>query len=191
MRHPPFLQPSKLMPKVIRLGPGDAQRYARLRLRMLTLAPWAFSATPEDDEALDVSHLAEVLAREHHATFAIEAPRSPGPDGQIEREHPVLVASASLTRATSPKFSHRARIGGVFVEPAYRGRAFGKALMRAVTTHARSWRGVTYLDLAVSANSPEAQRLYESAGFTVWGREPEVTEYDGRRYDEIHMTLRL
>jgi len=63
--------------------------------------------------------------------------------------------------------------------------------MHAVITHAGSWRGVTYLDLAVSANSPEAQRLYESLGSAVWGREPEATEHDGRRYDEIHMTLRL
>lgn len=185
---------SELMPTVIRLGPGDAERYVRLRLRMLTLAPWAFSATPEDDEALDVPHLAEMIAQEHHATFAIEAARPLEPDRQIEREsagRPVLVASASLTRAKSPKFSHRARIWGVFVEPAYRGRAFGKALMHAVITHARSWHGVTFLDLGVSANSPEAQRLYESFGFAVWGCEPEATEHDGRRYDEIYMTLRL
>lgn len=182
------------MPTVIRLGPGDAERYARLRLRMLSLSPWAFSATPEDDEALDVSRVAELMAQEHHATFAIEAARSLDPDRQNERgpeERAVLVASASLTRAKPPKFLHRARIWGVFVEPAYRGRAFGKALMHAVIAHARSWRGVAFLDLSVSANSPEAQRLYESFGFAVWGREPEATEHEGRRYDEIHMTLRL
>lgn len=179
---------------VIRLGPGDAKRYARLRLRMLTLTPWAFSATPEDDEALDVRHLAEMFAQEHHATFAVEAERSPESDGQIARgsgERAALVASASVVRSTSPKFSHRARVWGVFVEPAYRDRALGKALMDAVVTHARSWPGVAFLDLGVSANSPEAQRLNESFGFAVWGREPEATEHDGRRYDEIYMTLRL
>jgi ribosomal protein S18 acetylase RimI-like enzyme len=63
--------------------------------------------------------------------------------------------------------------------------------MDAVIAHARSWQGVEYLDLAVSANSPEAQRLYKGFGFVVWGREPEVTEHEGRRYDEIHMTHRL
>jgi ribosomal protein S18 acetylase RimI-like enzyme len=184
---------SELLPAVIRLRPGDAERYARLRLRMLTLAPWAFGATPEDDEALDVVHLAAMMAQEHHAAFAIEA-RSLDPDCQTEREsadHPVLVASASLTRAKGPKFAHRARIWGVFVEPEYRDRGFGKALMHAVIAHARSWPGLAFLDLSVSANSPEAQRLYESAGFAVWGREPEVTQHDGRRYDEIHMPLRL
>jgi ribosomal protein S18 acetylase RimI-like enzyme len=73
------------------------------------------------------------------------------------------VASASLTRAKSPKFSHRARIWGVFVEPAYRGRAFGKALMQAVITHARSWQGVAFLDLGVSANLRRRSELYESS----------------------------
>jgi ribosomal protein S18 acetylase RimI-like enzyme len=55
---------------------------------------------------------------------------------------------------------------------------------------ARGW-GVDYVDLGVSDNSPEALRLYESFGFRAWGREPEATEHNGRRYDEIHMTLRL
>ena len=180
--------PSELMRTVIRLGPGDAERYARLRLRMLTLAPWAFSAAPDDDEALDAAHLAGMFAQEHHATFAFEAPP---PDPQTESDltgRPVLVASASVTRATSPKFSHRARVWGVFVEPAHRGRGFGKVLMHAAIAHARSWQGVDFLDLAVSADSPEAQRLYESFGFVVWGREPETTEHEGRRHDEIHMT---
>lgn len=170
------------MAAVIRLGPDDAERYARLRLRMLSLAPWAFGATPEDDEALGVAHLAEVFAGEHHATFAIEADDS----GRC-----VLVAAASVTRAASPKFSHRARVWGVFVEPGWRGRGFGRAVVGAAIGHARSWRRVEFLDLGVSANSPEARRLYESFGFAMWGREPEATEHDGRRYDEIHMTRRL
>lgn len=176
------------MSTVIRLGPGDAERYARLRLRMLTLAPWAFSATPEEDEALDVAHLAGIFAQEHHATLAVEAPPR---NGSELAGRSVLVASASVTRAKSPKFSHRARVWGVFVEPAHRGNGLGRALMDAAITHARSWQGVEFLDLAVSGNSPEAQRLYESVGFVVWGREPETTEHEGRRYDEIHMTHRL
>jgi ribosomal protein S18 acetylase RimI-like enzyme len=182
------------MLSVIRLTPGAAERYMRLRLRMLTLAPWAYSATPEDDEALDIVHLSELLAQEHHATFAIEAGLPLRLRAASEAEAhagPPLVAAASLTRAKPPKFGHRARIWGVFVEPEYRGRALGRALMKAVIAEARSWRGVEFLDLGVSANSPEAQRLYSGFGFETWGREPEATEHEGRRYDEIYMTLRL
>jgi ribosomal protein S18 acetylase RimI-like enzyme len=182
------------MPTVIRLTPADAERYVKLHQRMLALAPWAFSATAEDDEVPDILHLADLLTQEHHATFAIEEelpPRGGDPHGPEVDARPRLVASASLTRAKPPKFAHRARVSAVFVEPEFRGRAMGKALMQAVLAQARGWGGVDFLDLGVSANSPEAQRLYESVGFALWGREPETTEHEGRRYDELHMTLCL
>jgi ribosomal protein S18 acetylase RimI-like enzyme len=183
-----------MMPSVIRLTPADAERYVQLRQRMLTLAPWAFSATLADDEALDILRLSELLTQEHHATFAIEEelpPRQGDSHASEVDARACLLASASLTRAKPPKFAHRARVWGVFVEPGSRGRAMGKALMQAILAQARGWGGVEFLDLGVSANSPEALRLYESVGFQVWGREPETTEHEGRRYDELHMTLRL
>ena len=40
-------------------------------------------------------------------------------------------------------------------------------------------------------NAPEALHLYESLCFEVWGREPDSTSYEGHRYDEIYMTLKL
>jgi ribosomal protein S18 acetylase RimI-like enzyme len=183
-----------MMSSVMRLTPADAERYVQLRRRMLSLAPWAFSDTPADDEAVHILQLAELLAQEHHATFAVEAelpPRHGDPHPSEVDARPRLVASASLTRAKSPKFAHRARVWGVFVEPECRGRKLGKALMHAVIAQGRGWGGVEFLDLGVSANSPEAQRLYESVGFQMWGREPEATEHEARRYDELHMTLRL
>jgi ribosomal protein S18 acetylase RimI-like enzyme len=79
----------------------------------------------------------------------------------------------------------------VFVEPDYRGRGLGRAVTSAAIAHARTWPGIDFIDLGVSENAPEALRLYESLGFTRWGREPEATQHEGRRYDEIHMTLRL
>jgi GNAT superfamily N-acetyltransferase len=149
---------------------------------------------PEADPALDVHHLAELLDGASHATFAIEAgpaPRAGVPYAAGADERRPLVASASLTRAEPPKFAHRARVWGVFVVPELRGRGLGRAVLEAVIAQARDWGGVDFLDLSVSANSPEARRLYESVGFAVWGREPEVTEHAGQRYDELHMTLRL
>ncbi len=188
------LMASSLMSIPIRLKPTDVERYARLRLRMLLDSPWSFSASPDDDVALDLTHLAAVLGEEHSAIFAIEAPSHDHRDQQgSDQAHtsPELIAAASILRMKRPKFAHRTRIWGVFVEPAYRGRGLGRAVVSAAIELARTWPGVDYLDLGVSANAPEAQRLYESLGFTAWGREPEATEYEGRRYDEIHMTLRL
>ena len=178
----------------IRLQPRDAGRYARLRLRMLLDAPWAFGASPEGDKGLDIAHLTQALAGEDYAIFAIDAPAPTGelPDAVGEtREEPELIAAAGIMRARSPKFAHRASIWGVFVEPAYRGNGLGRAVVTAAIALVRTWPGVDYVDLGASECAPEAQCLYESLGFAAWGREPEATEISGRRYDEIHMTLRL
>ena len=172
-------------PAPIRLTPADAARYLRLRDRMLRDAPWAFDMEREEDAALDLARVVRTLAAEHAATFAIEAPA--GDAGKSAE----LIAAATVTRAAQPKFTHRARISGVFVHPAHRGRGLGRAVTAAAIGCARGWPGVDYIDLGVSENSPGALRLYESLGFRAWGREPEATEHEGRRYDEIYMTLRL
>lgn len=169
----------------IRLTPDDAERYARLRRRMLNLAPWAFDASPDDEEALDPARIVAMLADGSSATFAIEAPGPPSVDG------PELAAAAGITRAKAAKFAHRERLWGVFVDPAHRGQGLGRAVTAAAIEAARGWAGVEFIDLGVSENAPEALALYESLGFRAWGREPQATEHDGRRYDEIHMTLRL
>jgi ribosomal protein S18 acetylase RimI-like enzyme len=163
---------------VVRLSPSDAERFARFRERMLREAPWAFAATPEDDVALDPAYLGKSLAESENAILAIE-------------EAGTLVASAGIVRMKSPKFAHRAKLWGVFVDAGRRGCGLGRRVTAAAVDLARTWDGVDFVDLGVSANSPEARRLYESLGFTVWGREPETTQYGGQRYDEIYMSLRV
>ncbi|MFP4599485.1 MAG: N-acetyltransferase family protein [Persicimonas sp.] len=168
----------------IQLKPSDAERYTRLRMEMLTSAPWAFGATPDDDRGLDIPHLEEMLAQEHYAIFASE-------DADKGAQNGELVAAAGIIRSTRQKLAHRAVIWGVYTRADQRGRGHGRAVMTAAIDLARSWPGVDYVDIAVTDNAPAAQHLYESLGFEAWGREPETLECDGRRYDEIHMTLRL
>lgn len=179
-----------MAPQVIRLECGDAVRYIRLRRRMLLDAPWSFAASPDDDVALQPDRLAEYLGDAEKAIFAVEAPDvSSRMDEFATGGLPELVAAAGIMRATQRKFIHRARLWGVFVEPDHRGRGLGRLVVSAAIDLARSWPGVDYVDLGVSENAPQAQALYESLGFHAWGREPEATDHDGPRYDEIHMTL--
>ncbi len=175
----------------MRLSSSDAPRYARLRLRMLLDAPWAFSASPEDDKGLDLGFLEKALATETQAIFAVDPPALAGAASRGDHEKPELIAAAGIVRQTSPKYRHRASIWGVFVEPGYRRNGLGRAVMTAAIECARQWPGVDYIDLGVSQRAGAARRLYDSLGFVAWGREPEATEIDGRRYDETHMTLRL
>jgi RimJ/RimL family protein N-acetyltransferase len=166
------------MATITRLGPADAERYVRFRSRMLREAPWAFSASPDDDIAQDLDHLRRFLLREDYAILAVA--------GADE-----LVAVAGVLRGRRPKFAHRATVWGVYVDPSRRGEGLGRAVTAAAVDLARAWPGIDFIDIGVSAVSPEAHRLYQSLGFVEWGREPDATDIDGTRHDEIHMTLRL
>ena len=57
----------------------------------------------------------------------------------------------------------------------------------AAVTHAGTLAGVTHVNLSVSESAPGAQRLYESAGFAVWGTEPDAMCVDGRLLAERHL----
>jgi ribosomal protein S18 acetylase RimI-like enzyme len=144
--------------------------------------------------ALDVTRLAAVLGEEQNAIFAIEGGSSPnvaaGGPAQDGTELP-FVAAAGVFRMKQPKFAHRAKVWGVFVDPDHRDQGLGRAVVSAAVDAARGWSGVDHIDLGVSENAPEALHLYESLGFKIWGREPASTSYEGRRYDEIHMTLKV
>ena len=163
-----------------RLGPADAERYARLRARMLLDAPWAFAASPDDDRGSDALQVAEMMRSGEQAIIGIADDQ----DGE-------LIAAAGIVRVARRKSAHRSKLWGVFVEPDHRGNGLARAVVSAAIEVAREWPGVDYVDLGVSANAPGAERLYASLGFVAWGREPESLECDGRRYDEIFMTLRL
>ncbi len=165
----------------IRLKPADAERYIKLRRHMLEDSPWAFTGSPDDDQALDADFLRSTLARPDNAIMALV---DAGPTN-------ALIAVAGIYRAGHAKFAHRAKLWGVFVDDAHRGQGLGRAVTTAALDLARTWKGVDYIDVAVSANAPAALRLYQDLGFTQWGREPETTQVDGQRYDEIYLSLRL
>lgn len=164
-----------------RLGPGDAERYARLRLRMLHAAPWAFGSSPDEDAALDAERLRGILSAGQNAILAIAA------DGPAAE----LIAAAGIVRQVQAKAAHRAALWGVYVDEAYRGGGLGRGVVQAAVDLARTWPGVDYIDLGVSENSPAAQSLYQSLGFRAWGREPESLQVGEQRFDEIFMALRL
>lgn len=125
-----------MSPPAIRLRPADAERYVRLRRRMLDDAPWAFFASPEDDAGLDPDVVAERLAGEHNVLVAVEDP------GGVEDSHgtgglPELVAAAGVVREVKAKLAHRAVVWGVYVEPKHRGEGLGRVVMAAAIEVAR------------------------------------------------------
>ncbi len=89
------------------------------------------------------------------------------------------------------KVAHKAHIWGMYVSPVYRGLGLGGDLLIAAIAHARSLDGVRQVHLSVSEVSSDAQRLYKSIGFRVWGTEPSSIEHGGECIDEHHMVQML
>ena len=62
------------------------------------------------------------------------------------------------------------RFGFVIVDPALRGRGYGKAMLLLGVEYVRERFPAGRIDLGVFANNPAAKRCYESVGFREYGR---------------------
>lgn len=161
------------------LDPGYAATLIALRKEALQTTPLAFGASLQDDKALSPEFLHTSLA---DPQTSVVVGLFDGTD---------LVGMVGVVRGTQVKRRHRAGIWGMYVSPRARGKGTGRRLLEAAIETARSWPGVEQVHLSVTETSVEARRLYESAGFREWGREPRSVLWEGRYVEEIHLVLEL
>lgn len=162
-----------------RLDPADAEAFHAFRLAALLEAPTAFGSSYEEERLFPRSVI--------EARLASKPDR--GPFGAFE--HSALVGLVALGRENQQKLAHKALIWGLYVAPQARGRGIGHALLQQAIALARSVKGIRQVNLSVNASNIAAIRLYESAGFRPYGREPGAMLVDGELHDELHMTLPL
>jgi len=153
--------------------------YAAFRLAALQDSPLSFMSSPEDDSACSPE-----IVRERLKT---------GPPNSIiiGAFAPELVGTLGLYRDPHIKAAHKVHLWGMYVAPPHRRSGIGAQLLDAAIQHARSIPGVTAIRLSVSSTAPAAQRLYERAGFRIWGREPDSLRHNGQGANEHHMILQL
>jgi len=162
-----------------RLHPEDATTFVTLRREALEAHPLAFGASVEDDRGLSAEFVRASLADEkEQAVFGCFESRK-------------LCGVVGVIRANRAKQRHKATIWGMYVAPALRGRGAGRALLEAAIAHARSWPGVEQVELSVSDVAEGARKLYEAAGFRLWGREPRALRWQGQTVDELHFVREL
>jgi ribosomal protein S18 acetylase RimI-like enzyme len=161
-----------------RLHLEDAESLVALRREALESHPLAFGASIDDDRALSLEFVRAALVDSDQAVF-----------GGFEGEK--LIGMAGVLRATRVKIHHKAHIWGMYVSRHARGKGVGRALLEAAIDQARAWPGVDQLHLGVTDAAVEARRLYEAAGFRIWGREPRALQWEGRFVDEFHLVLDL
>jgi RimJ/RimL family protein N-acetyltransferase len=158
------------------LGEDDLEVYATLRRQSLLESPLSFISSPEDDVSVE----------------ALRVSMRRGPDWMLFGAFDgALVGAAGLLRERHLKAAHRVHLWGMYVAPSHRHRGLGRALLDACIAHARSVSGVTAIHLGVTTAAAEARRLYESAGFRVWGTQPDALRHEGHAVDEHHMALSL
>lgn len=162
-----------------RLQESDLDAYVALRREMLRELPLAFAASPEDDFAADRDALRASLAR--------------APEWMLfgAFEDGALVGSVGMIRDRHRKAAHKMHVWGMYVLPSHRRRGHAGALLDAAIAHARAVDGITAIHLGVSDVAAEARRLYERAGFVVWGTEPDALRLDGKSVNEARMVLRI
>lgn len=162
------------------LGPEDAAAWRALRLEALQLHPDAFGAALEDEAALDLAAFARRL--------------SPAPPSVVLGAFDPageLLGTVGLAAQHGLKERHKALVWGMHVRPEARGHGIGRALLEAVAAHARA-AGLAQLQLGVGTGNAAARRLYESAGYVVFGVERDALRpAPGRSIDEELRVLRL
>lgn len=159
------------------LRDDDAEAFVALRRESLLDAPLAFAASPADDLATSPQSVREQLRR--------------GPESAIVGAFaPALVGAVGVMRERHIKAAHKARLWGMYVVRGHRRAGIAAALLQAALDHARRMPGISQVQLGVTS-APAAQRVYERAGFSVWGIELDALRHDGRSVSEQHMVLLL
>ncbi len=165
--------------RVRSLGPDDVVALQSLRREALTAHPLAFGSSVEEDRILDPARVLDSFSDPGESAIF----------GAFVSD--AIAGMIGVRREPSRKSRHRASVWGMYVRAAARGQGLGRALLTAAVERAGTWRGVTHVQLSVSEVATEARRLYESAGFAAWGREPQALRWEGRGFDEDHMVLRI
>jgi ribosomal protein S18 acetylase RimI-like enzyme len=94
-------------------------------------------------------------------------------------------------RESALKLRHKGYIVSMYVIPEYRSRGIARALLVEAIDRVRRLPDLKQLLLGVVVTQTTAKRLYESLGFTVYGREPDAVKIGDEYFDEEMMLLRL
>jgi ribosomal protein S18 acetylase RimI-like enzyme len=160
-----------------RLRPADARAYQAIRSEALRQAPFAFSASPEDDLARSAEFVVRSLGDPAQAVFGAFAPDVCGMVGVYRDRH--------------LKAAHKCHLFGLYVTPARRTAGVGRRLVEAALAFSRSLPGVTQVHAGVTDRAPEAAALYRRLGFTAWGVEPWALRLGDDVITEAHLVLDL
>jgi RimJ/RimL family protein N-acetyltransferase len=158
---------------VRRLTRDDVDAYRAIRLEALTNHPEAFASSAEDFVLRSIPDLEGLLEKLVFLGAVL-------PGGEL--------AGIMAYDRGQKREAHRGWLFQVYVKPAMRGTGCAKALLDAVIAHAQA--EVLQLHLSVASHNEPALRLYQRAGFVIYGTDPRFQRVNGRFVDE-HLMVRF
>ena len=163
--------------KIVRLTPSNAAEYRALMLHAYASENDAFTPTVAEREPLPLAWWElRVSDRPHPSQLVLGA--------FVGKQ---LVGVVGLRFETRTRTRHKATLFGMFVQPRFRGRDIGRALISALLEHARLRPGTEVISLSVTESNEAAVRLYTSCGFAPFGIEPLANKVDDRYVSLVHM----
>ncbi|MFG6490326.1 GNAT family N-acetyltransferase [Roseateles sp. BYS78W] len=161
----------------------DLLGYKALRDAILAGHPEAFTSDAETESLRDLASYRSRLAGGTNGgtLFTLVA---------LDRGR--VVGALTCEREPRRKVQHIAHLVGMMVADTHRGRGIGRALLAATIARLQATDGLAQVTLSVTTSNRAAIGLYESVGFTRYGRLPDAIRLpDGRRLDKDLMALRL
>lgn len=102
-----------------------------------------------------------------------------------------IAGNCDIRRHDKPKTRHRANIG-IALTKEFWGLGIGAAMFREMIEIAKSWEGVTQLELEFVEGNVRARALYEKMGFRITGVRPDAFRMkDGSLRNEYMMIRKL
>lgn len=96
-----------------------------------------------------------------------------------------IIGLATLTQETGTKFSHKATLSSVFIEPEFQQKGVASGLLSAIIEHSK--KHVEQILLTVANDNEPAIRLYKKFGFQTYGVDIKAMKDNGKYIDEVLM----
>jgi ribosomal protein S18 acetylase RimI-like enzyme len=145
------------------LTADDAAMFYPFRLLSLRESPHAFLRSYEEYSRETLDNVAQRFRQQAVANIDFTL-------GAFEDDQ--LVGIVGFYRENALKVRHKGYLVSMYVRPEDRRRGVGRALLLAALERIRRLPDLDHVLLGVMETQTAAKCLYESLGFTVYGREP-------------------
>lgn len=165
---------------VRQLESKDSAIYYNIRLEALGLNPEAFGSGAEDWSKATDEQVKNLLEKSNPDDFVL---------GYFQDSE--LVGVIGLKREKKHSVGHKGTVWGLAVLPRYRNQGIGKTLLKALIAKASENQELKYLRAVATVSVLNAQHIFTSCGFKVYGLEPRGIKQGQNLYDQLFVMLNL